>query len=151
MKPLQTALNDSLTGVLVQEEEARRSWSEKWSGGPTRIWQGRHACKPELHSRLIFTMTPPYLLPGSLWLNPLCAGSGEAGTIFARFRGGSGRSGNFGNRFIAPVPSPCGTHLMERRSPDGLPGVFHMLYSLKTSSRCASDMSPRQKHIWHRW
>lgn len=91
------------------------------------------------------------LLPGSLWLNPLCAGSGEAGTMFARFRGGSGRSGNFGNRFMAPVPSPWGTHLMERRSPDGLPGVFHMLYSLKTSSRCASDMSPRQKHIWHRW
>jgi len=91
------------------------------------------------------------LLPGSLWLNPLCAGSGDAGTIFARFRGGSGRSGNFGNRFIAPVPSPWGTHLIERRSPDGFPGVFHMLYSLKTSSRCASDMSPRQKHIWHRW
>ena len=70
--------------------------------------------------------------------------------MFARFNGGSGRSGNFGNRFMAP--SPCwGTHRIDRRNPEGLPGVFHMLYSLKTSSRCASDMSPRQKHIWHRW
>ena len=54
--------------------------------------------------------------------------------MFARFRGGSGLSGNLGIRFMAPVPSPWGTHRIDLRRPDGLPGVFHRLYSLNTSS-----------------
>ena len=108
----------------------------------------RDRCGEAVTVRVIVKRSEPLIagdmcrLPGSEW-NPLCAGRGEAGTMFAKSRVCSGLSGKRGSLFCWAD----GTHLMDRLSPDGFPGVFQTLYSLKTSSLCASSILPRQKHI----
>ena len=98
------------------------------------------------------------LLGGSewkpLWWPPAdwarAPGSGEAGTMLARSSGASGRSGKRGRRACGGAAGAVAQRRERRRPPPGLPGTFHTLYSLKTSSRWPSSMLPRQKHICSR-